>query len=68
MKILTFIIFVSLTNILLGQQRKYDTLFFANKKYLLEIERPYKTNPYGFPFAIAERNQRFIYSKILLFY
>jgi len=63
MKISTLIFFVYLTNILFGQQKKYDTLFIANKKYLLEVERPYKTNPYDFPFAIAERTHKDLYTQ-----
>ena len=60
MKILALTILILLTNISFGQQHKYDTLFFAHKKYLLEIEQKYNVCPYDFPFAIAEHHYKYI--------
>ncbi|MFY7938025.1 MAG: hypothetical protein ACOVOQ_11655 [Flavobacterium sp.] len=63
MKILTILFFVLLTNISFGQQKKYDTLFFANKKYLLAVDRNFKDAPFDFPFAIAEQHYKSFYSQ-----
>ena len=64
MKTLTLIFFVLLTSISFGQQKKYDTLFFANKKYFLEVDKGYKVSPFDFPFAIAEQHYKYYYSGI----
>ncbi len=62
MKILTVIFFLSLTKISFGQQKKYDTLFFAHKKYLLEIGQDYQCAPYNFPFYIAQHHYKSLYT------
>ena len=63
MRILTLILFISFTNILFGQQKKYDTLFLANKSYLLEIGQGYQYAPYNFPFYIAQHHYKNLNTK-----
>jgi len=63
MKQIVSIIFILETVFLFGQQKQYDTLFFANHKYLLEIDQTFKTNPYDFPFAIAEQHYKNLNTK-----
>ena len=55
---LLFIPFTFLAVFSFGQKRQYDTLFLANKKYLLEIGQTSGGRPYNFPFVISENHYK----------
>ena len=63
MKKLLLILFALQTIFSFGQKKQYDTLFFANKKYLLEIGQTIGGRPYNFPFVISEYHYKDLYTK-----